>query len=275
MFRSVASKSELTERLTALRGDPARLPDASIVIPVNAKGDLGTVLQVLTDIAAYRGRHTFEVVLVVNNYPAETPPAEGLAELEGMGITVVAIPSVKQPGQAASYSARWPGLRAAASEYSLHFDADCRIPDPTALLDWYVAQFRAGAQVAYSQVGYFDYRPTLVVRARLASHYFSRWVKRAVLGIPTPRGSNFGLKRTEALRYYEQGYLADEPNIGPTFKAHGGTTVFSARRELYVLTSGRFLQTGWRDLAKYLIYRLRYNIRVLPVRRDAARYTHK
>ena len=41
----------------------------------------------------------------------------------------------------------------------LLFDADCRIPNPTALFDWYAKQFERGARVAYTRVDYYDLRP--------------------------------------------------------------------------------------------------------------------
>jgi hypothetical protein len=40
-----------------------------------------------------------------------------------------------------------------------------------------------------------------------------------------------------------------------------------------VLTSGRMFAGGWRKLWRYLRYRLRYNVRVLPVRPGVAART--
>jgi hypothetical protein len=65
---------QLKKFFTERRGDPNKLPDASIAIPVNAQGDLETVLTVLNDIAQYTGSHTFEVILAINNYPDGQEP---------------------------------------------------------------------------------------------------------------------------------------------------------------------------------------------------------
>jgi hypothetical protein len=258
--------ADLLERFGAdlehLRGDRALTPDGSIVIPVNAQADLRNVLVVLSDIARYRGKQTFEVVLVINNYPADDPPEE-IAIYAAAGMRVVSVPNVWRAGEAVCLSARVPGIRAAEAERILLFDADCRIPESTLLLDWYVEQFARGAQVAYTRVGYYDLRPLWSVRARMAAHHGSRWVKRVLLRIPTTRGSNYGVDRTAFLRAYEGGLLADDLNVGPALKAAGGRVVYSGAPKLQVLTSGRRFRGGWRRLARYLRYRLLYNVRVL------------
>ena len=251
--------------LARVRGDPALPPDASIAIPVNAQGDLETVLVVLGDIGRYRGQQTFEIVLVINNYPADDPPEE-IATYAAAGMRVVSVPNVWRAGEAVCLSARVPGIRAAEAERIILFDADCRIPEPTLLLDWYVDQFRSGAQVAYTRVGHYDLRPLWSVRARMGAHHFSRWVKRVLLRIPTTRGSNYGVDRTAFLRAYEGGFLADDLNVGPAVKAAGGRVVYAGAPTLQVLTSGRKFRGGWRKLARYLRYRLLYNVRVLRTR---------
>jgi hypothetical protein len=257
------------ERLGAdlgrVRGDRALPPDASIAIPVNAQADLESVLVVLSAIARYRGKRTFEVVLVINNYPADDPPEE-IATYAGAGMRVVAVPNVWRAGAAVCLSARVPGIRAAEADGILLFDADCRIPEPTPLLDWYVDQFRSGAKVAYTRVGHYDLRPLWSVRARMAAHHLSRWVKRVLLRIPTTRGSNYGVDRTAFLRAYEGGLLTDDLNVGPAVKAGGGRVVYAGGPRLQVLTSGRKFRGGWRKLARYLRYRLLYNVRVLRTR---------
>ena len=264
------------ERLGAdlgrVRGDRALPPDASIAIPVNAQADLENVLVVLSDIARYRGKRTFEVVLVINNYPADDPPEE-IATYAGAGMHVVAVPNVWRAGEAVCLSARVPGIRAAEADRILLFDADCRIPEPTLLLDWYVDQFRSGAKVAYTRVGHYDLRPLWSVRARIAAHHLSRWVKRVLLRIPTTRGSNYGVDRTAFLRAYEGGLLTDDLNVGPAVKAAGGRVVYSGAPRLQVLTSGRKFRGGWRRLARYLRYRLLYNVRLL--RAQAGKHARK
>lgn len=256
----------LGSELGRLRGDPAACPDATIVAPVNAQADLENVLDLLDEVARYRGRRTFEVVLVVNNYPPEDPPRE-IEAYAAAGMRVVAVPSVWRTGEVVSFTARIPGARAAASERLVLFDADCRIPNPGLLLDWYVDQFEARvAQAAYTHVDYYDLRPLRSVRARILLHHLARWVKRTILRIPTLRGSNYAVNRILFLRLYEQGFLTDDLNVGPAIKAAGGTIAYSGLRELRVLTSGRRFRGGWRRLARYLAYRLGYNLRILPAR---------
>jgi hypothetical protein len=263
---------QLGAELGRVRGDRALPPDASIAVPVNAQADLENVLVILGDIARYSGKRTFEVVLVINNYPAEDPPEE-IATYAAAGMRVVSVPNVWRVGEAVCLSARVPGIRAADAERILLFDADCRIPEPTLLLDWYVDQLGSGAQVAYTRVGHYDLRPLWSVRARIAAHHGSRWIKRVLLRIPTTRGSNYGVDRTSFLRAYEGGLLADDLNVGPAVKAAGGRVVYSGAPRLQVLTSGRRFRGGWRKLARYLRYRLLYNVRVL--RPQAEKRTQK
>jgi hypothetical protein len=262
-----ATLDRLSAELARLRGDPSLTPDASIVIPVNAAADLERVLDVVGDVSSYRGGRTFEVVLVINNYAPDEPPKE-LRTYDHAGMRVLAVPNAWRAGEAVCFTARIPGVRAAASDRIILFDADTRVPNPTAVLDWYVAQFARGAAAAYTHVGHYDVRPMWSVRARVASHHLARWVKRVVLRIPTTRGSNYGIDRTVLLPLYERGLLADDLNVGPTVKAAGGRVAYSGSRELRVLTSGRKFSGGWRRLARYLRYRLLYNIRLIRARDD-------
>ncbi|MGH2995691.1 MAG: hypothetical protein ACRDON_13080 [Gaiellaceae bacterium] len=261
----------LGAELARLRGDPAAPPDGSIVIPVNAQADLKNILVVLGDVVRYQGKHAFEVVLVINNYPPESPPEE-IQKYGAAGMQVVALPTAWRVGELVCLTARVHGARAAASERVILFDADCRIPNPTLLLDWYVGQFDRGAQTAYTRVGYYELRPLWSVRARIAAHHAARWVKRTVLRIPTTRGSNYAVDRTAFLRLYDQGLLTDDITVGPMTKATGGRVAYSGARGLRVLTSGRRFRGGWLKLTRYLRYRLVYNVRVvLPVRTGGAR----
>jgi hypothetical protein len=255
----------LGHALRRLRGDPSVAPDGSIVVPVNAQADLENVLAILAEATRYRGKHSFEVVLVINNYPENEPPVE-LESYGRSGMRVVGVPSAWRTGEVVSFTARIPGARAAASERTIHLDADCRIPNPSALFDWYLEQFARGAEAAYTHVDYYDLRPLWSVRARIAAHHLARWIKRVILRIPTIRGSNYAVDRTLFLRLYDQGLLTDDLNVGPSIKATGGRIAYSGASELKVLTSGRRFQGGWRKLAHYLRYRLLYNLRVLPVR---------
>ena len=248
-------------------------PVLSIVIPVNAQGDLDNVRGLLDDLDAYRGPHEIETILVVNNFPPDAPPLAAAAELERRGARVLTLPALRRPGEAIGFTARIPGARAALSPWIVSFDADCRIPDATSLLDWYVEAFRKGAGGAYSHVGYHDVRPGLSIQARLAAHHGARWVKRNVLRVPTIRGSNYGIRRDLLLQLYDDGPLADDMNVGPVLRHIGQPVAYSGDGRHVVLTSGRMFRGGWRKLGRYLLYRWRYNRRVLPVRDDAARYT--
>jgi hypothetical protein len=256
--------------LKRLRGDRAALPDASVIVPVNAQEDLRNVLRIVEDIARYEGDATFEVVLVINNYPVEEPPRE-LGAYARAGMRTVGVPDVRRPGEVVSFTARVPGAREASSDITVHFDADCRIPNPSALLTWYVDQLRNGAQAAYSRVEYYDLRPLWSVRARIAVHHAARWMKRVVLRIPTVRGSNYAVDRTLFLRLYDDGMLIDDLNVGLAVKTAGGPLAYSGNPELRVLTSGRRFKGGWMKLARYLRYRLLYNLRVLRIPRAGRR----
>lgn len=254
--------AELRSAFERLRGDRTAPPTASIVIPVNAKADLDTVLTVLADVARYDGRNAFEIVLVINNYPPDEPP-DAIERYRSAGMTVVAVPSVWRRGEAVCLTARVPGIREAAADRIVLLDADCRVPDPTSLLDWYVEEFAGGAHVAYSRVDYFDLRSLWSVRARILAHRAARWCKRAIFRFPTTRGSNYGVRRDAFLALYDDGRIADDLNVGPAAKAKGYSIAYSGDRRLAVLTSGRKFRGGWRKLVLYLVYRLRYNIRLL------------
>jgi hypothetical protein len=252
------------------RGDPSKAPDASIAIPVNAQGDLETVLGVLGDIAKYKGSHTFEVILAINNYPDGQEPPE-IELFREMGLVVAATPSVRRPDEAVCFSARLTGIRPASSDYIILFDADCRIPDSTALIDWYIERLHAGAGLAYTHVAHYDLKKDLSVAARIFVHHGARWVKRELLGIPTTRGGNYAVNRTKMLKYYNENLLSDDINVGPTFKAKGDRITYSGKWKLQVLTSGRVFTGGWKKLVRYLFYRLRYNVKMLPVGRDVTK----
>lgn len=268
----ILPRPEVATRIASMRGDGA--PDVSVVVPVNARGDLDNTWTLLSDVARYRGPHAVEIILVVNNFAADEPPPPVVAELAAVGVRVIAMPSVsRRRGVAIPLAARVPGVEAATSEAIVLFDADVRVPDPTALVDWYVAQLRDGVGTAYTHVGFFGVRPRLSVRAKIALHHGSRWVKRVLLRIPTTRGSNYAVGRSAFLRLYADGLLADDLNVGPAMRAIGRRVVYSGRRELTVLTSARLFRGGWLRLGRYLWYRLRYNVRVLPVGADVAART--
>jgi hypothetical protein len=245
---------------------PGPSPDASVVVPVNAQGDMPHAAQLLADLNRYNGTHELEILFVVNNFTESQPPA-GIEDLERMGARVIAIPSIRREGYSVGITARVLGLRQASAESALLFDADCRIPEPTPLVDWYVGTLEAGATAAYTPVGHFELPPGLDIRIRLRLHHAARWAKRRLLRVPTLRGSNYAVRRTQFLALFDDNQIVHDMNVGPAVKAAGGRIAYSGRRELTVLTSGRFLRPGWVRLLRYIRNRLRHNVRTMRGRR--------
>jgi len=97
MMNFIGTPSRLKERTLQLRGDPGLLPDASIVIPVNAQKDLAPLQRTLADLLRYSGDRRMEIVLVINNYPAEEPPAE-IQFYQQAGLQVLGIPHITHNG---------------------------------------------------------------------------------------------------------------------------------------------------------------------------------
>lgn len=256
----------LASRLQPLLGRTGPAPDASIIIPVSARADLETVIPVLEQLSHYNGPHALELILVINNYDPATPPA-AIDAFRDLGIQVIATPSARRPGEVVILSARALGIRAARAETTLHFDADSRIVNSTALVDWYITAMREGAQLAYTHVGYYDLRNKLPVRVKIAVHHAIRAFKRHVLGIPTTRGGNYAVTRSAFLARYEAGELSVDMQLGPAVKLSGGKVAYSGCSELRVLISGRKHHGSWRRLLPYLLHRLRYNLRAIPTRR--------
>jgi hypothetical protein len=264
---------ELGAKVKTIRGDLALAPDASIVIPVNAQGDLDNVFHVISDVARYSGKNHIEIVIVVNNYePDEAPDVQRHINL---GLKVLTIPNVRREGEVVSFTARVPGVRAASSENAILFDADCKLVNPTQLIDWYIHEMKAGAALAYTHVDYFDLDPGGVVKLRVFIHHASRWVKRVLLRIPTARGSSYAVNRTIFLEAYDRDMLADELNVGPVVKAMGHKIAYTHAKDLRVLTSGRMFKGGLVELFKYFRYRLRYNLKMLPVGEDTRKRTDR
>lgn len=266
--------NKLRNQISRLRGEKLTPPDASIVIPVNAQGDLKNVLKVLNDIAEYDGINILEIILVINNYSPDKLPSELITYCD-LGLKVIGIPNVRRPGEAVGFSARIPGIKEATCETILLFDADVRIINSNALIDWYIGEFKKGAALAYTHVGYFDLRKSLSIRFRIFLHHLARWIKRVIFRIPIARGSNYAVQKTLMIECYDKGLLADEMNVGPVFKSLGEKVVYSGAKNLIVLTSGRMFTPGWRKIFRYFRYRLKYNIRVLPVRTNVATYTKR
>lgn len=256
--------SILRGELLRLRGDRADYPEASIVVPVNAQKDLTNIQRLLSDLARYSGAKRLEIILVVNNYPAEEPPGE-IELYRQIGTEVIAIPRVEHVGGVAM-AARIPGIRIARSSQILLFDADCRIPNPTALIDWYITKFDEGYDLSYTHVAYTDLPPGISVKARMFVHHASRWFRRTVLGTPTSRGSNYAIRRKMILHLFGIGRIPYDIHVGPVVKAVGGKIAYSGAKELVVFTSGRFFAPGWKVLIEYLIWRTGYYLRILKMK---------
>jgi hypothetical protein len=254
----------LGDELRRLRGDPQVPPSASIIVPVNAQKDILRILTLLSDFSGYRGNQSIEIILVVNNYPADTPPEE-VNEYRQLGVRVLEIPKVEHAGGVA-IAARIPGIEIAHSERILLFDADCRIPDPTALVDWYIQQLDSGVDLAYTRVDYMDLPAGLAIRTRMLIHHAIRWYKRVLLGIPTSRGSNYAIRRQLILDLFAQRRVPYDIHVGPVVKAMGGKVAYSAARQHVVFTSGRFFSNSWKELFAYLIWRTGYYVRVKPTK---------
>jgi Glycosyltransferase like family 2 len=248
-------------------------PSLSIIIPMNAQADIDNALILLGDLSSYRGPAVVETIVVANNFEPDAPPSR-LAELEAAGARVLRIPEVVvRPGEVISFAARIPGTREAQSAATAHFDADVRVPHAAELIAWYIDRLREGVDLAYTSVGHFELPSAASVRTSIAIHHTSRWVKRVVLRVPTARGSNYAIRRELLLDAYERGMLADDLNVGPVIRKLGGRIAYNGDRRLRVLTSGRVYRAGWGKLLRYYGYRLRYNLRVLPVSSRAASKT--
>jgi hypothetical protein len=261
-----SDRGALALRLQQLLGGSDAAPDASIIIPVSARADLETVIPVLEQISRYAGPHALELILVINNYDPDSPPA-AIDTFGQMGIRVIAVPSARRPGEVVILSARALGVQGARAETTIHVDADSRIVDSTALFNWYIDAMRRGVQLAYTHVGYYDLRAKLPVRIKIGIHHIIRWFKRSALGIPTTRGGNYAVTRSSFLASYEAGRLSVDMQLGPAVKLGGGKVAYSGRRELHVLISGRKHSGSWRRLLPYLLHRLRYNLRAIPTKR--------
>jgi len=260
-------RATIKEHILRLRGDPALPPEASVVIPVNAQKDLINVLQIIRDIAAYQGKHRLEIVLVINNYPLNSPPKE-IEEYRTLDLVVLSIPKLLVPRETI-FSARIPGIRAASSEKTIHFDADCRVPHATDLIEWYIEQFDGGAQLAYTYVGYYDLPTSPSAKVWIKIHRAFRWFKRVVLRIPISRGSNYAIVRSMVLHLYDKGLLSYDIKVGTTIKSIGGKISYSGEKNLTVLTSGRNFRGDWKELFEYISWRMGYYRRLAPLRPEA------
>ena len=216
---------------------------------------------------AYQGKHRLEIILVVNNYPPDSPPEE-IGKYRALGLCVLAFPKIKERGEI-YLSVRVLGARNASSECTIHFDADCRLPDATHLMDWYIQQFDLGSQLAYTYVGYYNLPASLALKSRMILYNTFRWFKRVVLRIPVSRGSNYAVLRSLMLMLYDQGSLNYDIKVGTTIKSIGGKIAYAGDRSLTVLTSGRNFRGDWKEFFEYIVWRLGYYRRLAPFRPEA------
>ena len=231
--------------------------DGTIIVPVNAAEDLQRVTKILSDLGRYRGKNSFEVILVINNYLPHEPPS--ITNMTGSGLRILLIPDVRKPGEHPALSARMDGINAAKTNQIMLFDADCRIPHPTALFDWYVKKLQAGYSLAYTHVGYWDLSKTFSVRFRILVHHLLRLLKRTILGIPTSRGSNYAVEKNTMESLYQQGLISRDIHVGPAIKSITEKIAYSGKKEHTVLTSGRKIKKGWNRLLRYWRWRLDQN----------------
>jgi Glycosyltransferase like family 2 len=234
----------------------------SVVVPVNAQGDIPIALRLLGDLAAYAGPHRLETLFLVNNFPVGQPPPE-VRELTDRGARVEAVPNVRREGYTVIINARAHGVRAATNELQILFDADCRVPRPTELVNWYVRALDDGADAAYTAVGHHELWPGVTPRIRIVLHHAGRWVKRVVFRVPTMRGSNYAVRRSAFLRLFDRGEIVHDLDVGPAFKAAGARIAYSGASELRVFTSGRNLRPGWMRLIRFVPKRIARNVRVV------------
>ncbi len=252
------------DEIAQMHGDPSLPPDVSIVIPVNAQNDLVPLQRVLSDLNRYPGRRRIEIILVLNNYPADEPPG-AIRDYQRAGYQVIGIPRIAHQGGIAM-AARIPGVKLARSQKVILFDADVHIPNPGTLIDWYMDRLQEGYDLAYTHVDYTDLPPGISVKARMWVHHASRWVKRNLLRIPTSRGSNYAIRRDLMLDLFGQGRIPYDIHVGPVVKSMGGRIAYSGDSDRVVLTSGRFFDPGWKVLFTYLVWRTGYYFRILKLK---------
>ncbi len=252
-------------------------PDLAIVIPVNAQGDLDNVLLLLQDISDYSGANRFQIILVVNNYPVETPPVNHISRYRAAGVEILELPELTgHAGIPPGLKARMAALDFVKCRAAVFFDADCRMPHPTVCLDWYAEAFKDPlTQLAYTKIAYFNWPPGVGMWLWLRVHYLWRWTKRNVLRIPTPQGASYAMDRKVKKELYDGGYLADETAIGRLAQSFSHKTVYNGSRPCRILTDARMYENA-KPLRMFTVYawrRIRINIASMMVRNDSAEHT--
>jgi hypothetical protein len=119
-------------------------------------------------------------------------------------------------------------------------------------------------------VDYTDLPPAISVKARIFVHHASRWFRRTIFHIPTSRGSNYAIRKELILELFRNRRILHEIQVGPAVKSIGGKISYSGAKDLVVLTSGRFFSQGWKVLITYLIWRIRFYLRVFRMKSKSA-----
>lgn len=252
---------ELRQRLPRLWSPPQADPNASVIVPVGSPAGLQQVFYLLADLACYEGFYSLECLLAL---PAgqDWPPAEKLELLEALGLRLVFIPAgVWEQG---ALAARAFAAQAARAGVLLHFASDTRLPDPTALLDWYVGSLSGSYQLAYSRVDFYGLPERAGVRLSLRLLDGLRLVKRRLLGVPTPRGSNYAITRALFLDLYEAGKLSDDTPVGLAARLAQARSRYSSDRRLRACVSAHKFNPRTLLSPARMLRRLRLNLRALP-----------
>ncbi len=251
--------AELRRRLPRLWSPAQADPNASVIVPVGSPAELKQVFCLLSDLSHYRGSYSLECLLAL---PAGQPwlPPERLALLDSLGLRVVFTSARGRGGLAA----RGCAAQAARAGILLHFAADTRLPDPTALVDWYVRSLFGKFQLAYSRVDFYGLPGSPGVRLSLFVLNGLRALKRRLLGVPTPRGSNYAITRSLFLDLYEAGTLSEEHPVGLAARLAQARSRYAADRRLRAyIPAHKFSPRTLLSPAR-ILRRLRANLRALP-----------
>jgi hypothetical protein len=261
---SMLSDEELRRHMQRLRGTAEADPNASLIVPISARSGFSLIQGLIGDLARYRGSYTLEIILMVAASLAGSAPEE-IEHLRGLGLQVIAAPEGGQNWEAVQLEARAQGVEAARAGITLHFSPDARLPDATALIDWYIQSLYSVYQLAYSQISYYGLPDGMNTRLSLALVDTFRKVKRVLLGVPTTRGSNYAINRHLFLKLYESGKLTVDLPVGLAVRLAEARSRYSSERRLQVyLSAHKYSPQSLLNLHR-ILRRLRYNLRAIPL----------
>lgn len=250
-------------RLQSLRGELFDAdPNASVIIPVRSRTQLTHSLALLSDLARYHGDYTLEFILVVDDF--ELIPEES-EYFRNIGVHLVFTEPDGPERAGGTIDVRARGVRAARAGITLHFAPDVRIPDPSALIDWYIESLYSEYQLAYTWID-FENRPgRLSTRLSLVVLNVLRSLKRTLLGVPTTRGCNYAVTRSLFLELYETGQLSADINIGLAARLAEARSRYSKEPRLRVVLSTRKYSARTLLYPARILRSLNYNLRAVPV----------